>query len=85
MNLHQKITNSPGYAIIPIEDMKTFKKLRNAFIKKMKDSNKSNKNFDELRKKMVGMSNIEINKTMVNLLSFSNASEMMVNSCRGVI
>ena len=85
MNLHQKITNGPGYAIIPIEDMKTFKKLRNAFIKKMKDSNKSNKNFDELRKKMVDMSNIEINKTMVNLLSFSNASEMMINSCRGVI
>ena len=38
-----------------------------------------------LRKKISKMSNSEINKSMVNLLSFTEASEMMIKSCEDIV
>ncbi len=82
MKLHEKL-NSKGYAIFSIENMKVFKKLRDSVTHKI--FNKAEKNINHLRKKMAKMSNIEINRSMINLLSFSEGSEMMINSCQNIV
>ena len=84
-DLHNELTNGRGYAVLPIKNMNIFKKLRDSFLEKMEGFNEKEKNIDLLRKKMVNMSKAEINKSMVNLLSFMDASEMMVNSCRDLV
>ena len=85
MNIHNELINGCGYVILPIENMNIFNKLRETFLDKMENSNDSKKNIDQLRKKMAKMSNSEVNKSMVNLLSFANASEMMIKSCKGLV
>ena len=70
-----------GYAVIPVENMEMFIKLRDSFIERVNISNGSEKNIDFVRKAMAKMSKAEINKSMINLLTFTNLSEMMINSC----
>ena len=70
-----------GYAVIPIENMKTFIKLRDSFIERINISNGSEKNIDFVRKAMAKMSKAEINRSMIDLLKFTNLSEMIINSC----
>ena len=70
-----------GYAVIPIENMKTFIKLRDSFIERINISNGSEKNIDFVRKAMAKMSKAEINRSMIDLLKFTNFSEMIINSC----
>ena len=70
-----------GYAVIPIENMKTFMKLRDSFIERINISNGSEKNIDFVRKAMAKMSKAEINRSMIDLLKFTNLSEMIINSC----
>ena len=82
MKLQQQI-NTKGYAIFPIENMKLFEKLRNSVTCKI--FNKREKNINILRRKMAKMSNIDINKSMINLLSFSEGSELMINSCQNIV
>ena len=70
-----------GYAVIPIENMKTFIKLRDSFLERTNISNGSEKNIDFVRKAMAKMSKAEINRSMIDLLKFTNLSEMIINSC----
>ena len=70
-----------GYAVIPVENMKTFIKLRDTFIERVNISNGSEKNIDFVRKAMAKMSKAEINRSMIDLLKFTNLSEMIINSC----
>ena len=70
-----------GYAVIPIENMKTFIKLRDSFLERINISNGSEKNIDFVRKAMAKMSKAEINRSMIDLLKFTNLSEMIINSC----
>ena len=70
-----------GYAVIPIENMKAFIKLRDSFIERINISNGSEKNIDFVRKAMAKMSKAEINRSMIDLLKFTNFSEMIINSC----
>ena len=69
-----------GYAVIPIENMKTFMKLRDSFIERINISNGSEKNIDFVRKAMAKMSKAEINRSMIDILKFTNLSEMIINS-----
>ena len=69
-----------GYAVIPIENMKAFIKLRDSFIERINISNGSEKNIDFVRKAMAKMSKAEINRSMINILKFTNLSEMIINS-----
>ena len=63
-----------GYAVIPIENMKAFIKLRDSFIERINISNGSEKNIDFVRKAMAKMSKAEINRSMIDLLKFTNLS-----------
>ena len=74
-----------GYAVIPVENMKTFIKLRDSFIERINISNGSEKNIDFVRKAMAKMSKAEINRSMIDLLKFTNLSEMIINSCPKLI
>lgn len=85
MNLYNELINGCGYAIMPIENMNVFCQLRNIFLEKMGNFKETEKNIDTFRKKTAKMSNSEINKSMINLLSFNNASEIMIESCKGMV
>lgn len=85
MDIHKELTTGRGYAVFPIENTGTFKKLRNSFVEKINISNKLGDNIDQIRKKMAKMSKTEINRTMVNLLSFNDLSEMIINSCPNLV
>ena len=85
MNLQNELINGCGFAIMPIENMKIFNQLRDNFLNKMGNLNELEKNIDGLRKKTAKMTNSEINKSMINLLSFNDASEIMIKSCQGLV
>ena len=80
MDIYKELMHGQGYAVIPIENMKTFIKLRDSFIEKINISNGSEKNIDFVRKEMARMSKAEINRSMIDLLKFTNLSEMIINS-----
>ncbi len=81
MDLHKELMQGKGYAIFSIENMKAFIKLRNFFIDKINIFKSSEKNIDSVRKRMAKMSKAEINRSMIDLLKFTNLSEMIINSC----
>ena len=81
MDIYKELMHGQGYAVIPIENMKTFIKLRDSFIERINISNGSEKNIDFVRKAMAKMSKAEINRSMIDLLKFTNFSEMIINSC----
>ena len=83
MSLKKEIINGLGYSITKIDDLDKFKNLRNTFLEKM--GIKGVENINTLREKMVLMKNYEINKAMVNLLSFNEASEIMIESCNKIV
>tara|TARA_B100001175_G_scaffold314230_1_gene323184 strand:- start:301 stop:999 length:699 start_codon:yes stop_codon:yes gene_type:complete len=83
MNLKKEIINGRGYSIVKIPDLKKFEYLRETFLNKM--GFKGKKNISFLRKKLALMKNHEINKAMVNLLSFNEASEIMIESCGKIV
>ena len=78
MNLQEQIVNQKGYAILPIENLDNFNKLRNQFIEKMQLYTKEKK-LEKLRMTMTSMSKSQINDLMVSLLSFDQASEILVD------
>ena len=80
MDIYKELMHGQGYAVIPIENMKTFIKLRDSFIERINISNGSEKNIDFVRKAMAKMSKAEINKSMIDILKFTNLSEMIINS-----
>jgi sporadic carbohydrate cluster 2OG-Fe(II) oxygenase len=81
MDIQKELTTGKGYSVFPIENIDIFKKLRTSFIEKINIANKLGDNIGQIRKKMAKMSKAEINKIMVNLLSFNDLSEMIINSC----
>ena len=83
MQIKNNIIKNPGYLICEIPDLKKFTKLKNIFLKKL--GLKKSLGILELRQKLALMSNKEINKLMVNLLSFNEASEMMIESCNDIV
>ena len=78
--MYKELMHGQGYAVIPVENMKTFIKLRDSFIERVNISNGSEKNIDFVRKAMAKMSKAEINRSMINILKFTNLSEMIINS-----
>ena len=85
MDLHKELVSGLGYAICPIDDISLFKKLREDFVGKMEISNRNIKNIDEIRKAIAKMSKAEVNRSMINLLTFTDLSEMMIRSCRNIV
>jgi len=85
MNIKEKLTHGPGFSVFSIENMKVFQKLRDSFVKRINISNGSEKNIDSVRKIMAKMSKAEINRSMINLLTFTNLSEMIINSCPNLV
>ena len=83
MSLKEKIINGSGYSVVKIDDLDQFKKLRDIFLDRM--GLDGVKNITNLREKMAKMNNHEINKAMVNLLSFNEASEIMIKSCKKIV
>jgi sporadic carbohydrate cluster 2OG-Fe(II) oxygenase len=84
MSLAKQVINSPGYSIMKITNMKKFNQLRNKFIDKMGLEKKSN-DINSIRKDIALMSNSEVNRAMINLLSFDDASEMMIDACSDIV
>tara|TARA_Y100001970_G_scaffold170427_1_gene208292 strand:- start:7947 stop:8648 length:702 start_codon:yes stop_codon:yes gene_type:complete len=84
MNISKQLKEGPGYAVFKIENMRSFEKIRNSFIKKIFNKN-SSRNINNLRKSLTKMNKAEINNTMIKLLSFTNLSEMIVSSCPKLI
>tara|TARA_Y100000389_G_C17336722_1_gene451062 strand:+ start:52 stop:750 length:699 start_codon:yes stop_codon:yes gene_type:complete len=83
MNLKKEIISGSGFAIVKIPDLKKFEYLRETFLNKMNLDGE--KDIFVLRKKLAQMKNHEINKAMVNLLSFNQASEIMIESCSKIV
>ncbi len=83
MSLKKEITQGLGYSIVKIPNLVKFTKLRNVFLNKMGFD--QNQNINVLRKKLALMSNIEINKVMVGLLNFTDASQIMIDSCSEIV
>ena len=85
MNIKNELIKGKGYSIFSIENMKVFKTLREKFIKKINIIKSEKKDIFNVRKKLAKMSKAEINKSMVNLLTFNNLSEMIINSCPSLV
>ena len=85
MELYQELVSGSGYTVYPIENMQLFKKLRDSFVEKMDIYTESEKNINAVRKAMVTMSQAEINRSRVNLLTFTDLSDMMIKSCPSFI
>ena len=81
MDIHKEITQGKGYAVVPIDNMQIFTKLRDSFIEKINISNNSKNNINSVREEIAKMSKAEVNKSMIDLLKFNNLSEMIINSC----
>lgn len=83
MSIKKEIIHGKGFAVVKIPNLKKFEFLRNTFLKKMniKGKNKVLK----LRQMLASMKNHEVNKAMIKLLSFSEASEIMIESFSEVI
>jgi len=85
MDLYKELVHGPGYAVCPIVDMQLFKKLKDSFIEKINIAGDSEKDINVVRKAVVKMSKAEINRSMINMLTFTNLSEMMINSCQNLV
>ena len=81
MNINKEINEGLGYAICSVEKPELFEKLRDSFVDSIKIKSSSKKNINTVRKEIAKMSKAEINRSMIDFLSFNkNLSEMMVNS-----
>ena len=86
MNFLKELNHDKGFIICDVENIKNFKKLRNSFIKNIKIPIKEKKNINQVRKFLAGLSKSDINKSMIDFLTFNkNLSEMMVNSFPSII
>jgi len=83
-NIKEQLINGKGYAVLPIDDLDCFNKLRDQFIEKMQ-SYTSEKKLEKLRRFMTNMTKSQINELMISLLSFDEASEVLVKSCKNIV
>ena len=75
-----------GYVVCEVEDLNLFKKLTDSFVEKINIPGINKKNIREVRRSLAKMSKAEINKSMINFLTFNkNLSEMMINSFPNLI
>lgn len=79
------INQERGYAVLQIQDMNLFKKLRTAFIESISGVSDHSDDLSKIRKNMTGMSKSEINQIMLNLMSQNQASEILVKSCINIV
>lgn len=84
MNLREEITNGKGYAVLPIENIKNFNKLKDLFIDKMQAFT-SERKLEKIRLVMSSMTKSQINELMISLLSFDQASEIIADSCKNIV
>ena len=80
MDIYKELTSGHGYAVVPVENMEMFTKLRDSFVERINISNGSEKNIDSVRKAMAKMTKAEINRSMIDILKFTNLSEIIINS-----
>tara|TARA_B100000780_G_C21112717_1_gene449824 strand:- start:516 stop:1220 length:705 start_codon:yes stop_codon:yes gene_type:complete len=85
MDLKNELINGRGYSIFSVKNIHILENLRNNFIKRIYNSDKSSKSIFDTRKLLAKMSKAEINKSMISLLSFTNLSEMMISACSDII
>lgn len=85
MDLYEELVNGPGYAVCSIENMRLFKESRDSLMDKANISAGAKVNIDVVRKAMAKMSKAEINNAMVGLLTFTNLSERIINSCPNLV
>ena len=85
MELYKELINGKGYAICPIENVQLFTELRDSFINKINLPTESKKDINTVRRAMVKMSYTEINRSRINLLTFSNLSDMIIDSCPSLV
>ena len=75
-----------GYAVCEVEDLNLFKKLRDSFVENINIPGINKKSIKDVRRSLAKMSKAEINKSMINFLTFNkNLSEMMINSFPNLI
>ncbi len=83
MSTKDKILKEPGFAIVNIFDLSKFKSLRDIFLKRIGFEKKLE--MKSFRKKLSSMKNSEINRVMLSLLSFNEASEIIIESCKDTV
>ena len=83
-DLQQELINGKGFSILPIDNMSHFEKLKDKFIEKMSKFS-TNKDMKSLRHDMADMNKEQINELMISLLSFEDASEIMIKSCSKIV
>jgi sporadic carbohydrate cluster 2OG-Fe(II) oxygenase len=84
-NITKKLNDGPGYAVLPIEDIKLFETLRDTFINSLSKNISQNGDLSKIRESMVYMTKSEVNKIMLNLMNQHQASEILVKSCQKLV
>ena len=85
MNLKKELIFGKGYSIFSIDNINLFKRLRSKVLKRMNILSNKTQNVTEVRETFAKISKAQLNQSMIKLLSFTELSEMMVESCAGVI
>tara|TARA_B110000438_G_scaffold284232_1_gene313088 strand:- start:127 stop:831 length:705 start_codon:yes stop_codon:yes gene_type:complete len=85
MNLQKELSDVQGYSIIKIENMDLFNKLRDSFIEMLNIPNETKKNINTVREEIAKMSKVQINRSMVELLKYTDISEMIIKSFPNLI
>lgn len=83
MSYLKDLVNGPGFFITKVSNQDKLDQLRKLLI--LKINNNKDISILDIRKKLSKLNNSEINKIMVNLLSFGEASEMMIESCKDIV
>jgi len=85
MDLYKELVHGAGYAVCPIENMELFVELRDSCIEKINIPAGPEKDINAVRKVMAKMSPDEINRSMINLLTFTNLSNMIIDCCPNLV
>jgi len=80
----KKIRNGLGYKVFKIDNLEYIDELRNKLLFALSDRYETN-DFDDLRILLASMSNKNVNQLMIKLLGFSEASTLMLYSCKDII
>ena len=71
MNINNELNMGSGYVVCSIENIELFKKLRNSFVDSIKIKSSQKKDIDIVRKQIAKMSKSEINRSMIDFLTFN--------------
>ncbi len=85
-DIENELNKGLGYAICSVEKLSILKNLRDSFVKSTILKNNNEKDILKVRQEIAKMSKGEINKCMINFLTFNKKlSEMMINSFSNLI